>query len=248
MGTLSRISLTLALSFIVSAICTGIWLFYWGEGFFSLTRPTVADVLIVEDWIGSDGIRAAAQEFKRGGYKYVVATGAVPVESVEHDRSSYAEMARQELAESGISTERIIVASPGEIEHERTFKSAVVAWQAIQRRGVRPVGINVFTRGPHARRSRLVYEKVYGPDVPVGVIAFIPAGYSAKPWWRSSERRKCLLKELVGYPFEVLLNSGRFSNSPAIENSELGHGVISQLSYQLVGRPGTENLASSSRE
>jgi hypothetical protein len=201
------------LIFIILVTATMIWLWYCGEGFFSLSRPISADVLIVEGWIGSDGIRAAAEEFKRGAYKYVVATGGLTVEPMADDHSSYAEIAKKELLKSGIAEESIIVGSIREIERERTFKSAVATWQALQRRGVHPRAINVLTLGPHARRSRLVYEKVYAPDVQVGVIAFVPPWYRSQPWWLSRARTKCLLKEVVGYPFELFFNSGRVSSS-----------------------------------
>jgi hypothetical protein len=105
-------------------------------------------------------------------------------------------------------------APTGETESERTFNSAVAARCALMKRGIHPETINVFTLGPHARRTRLVYAKVYAQAAQVGVIAWIPSNYKAEPWWRSKVRTQCFLKEIVGYPFEVLLNGGRISNSP----------------------------------
>ena len=167
---------------------------------------------MVEGWIGSEGVDAAATEFEQHGYQYVVATGGLSEKP--RDRSNYAEIAEQELIRSGVSVDRIIVAPTGQIERQRTFESAVAAWQALQRRGIAPHLLNVFTLGPHARRSRLVYEKVYSPGTQVGVIAWVPSRYAAEPWWLSRGQAKCLLKETIGYPFEALLNSGRSSNSP----------------------------------
>jgi hypothetical protein len=34
-----------------------------------------AEILVVEGWIGRDGVRAPAAEFEQSGYQYVVATG-----------------------------------------------------------------------------------------------------------------------------------------------------------------------------
>jgi len=196
----------------VVLLVAGIWLCVYGEAYFSLTHRLPADVLIVEGWIGSEGIRAAAAEFERGGYKWIAATGGETQDG--NGPANYAEMAARELAQLGVPRERIVTAPSGEVEHERTFKSAVAAWRAIQMRGIHPASINVLTLGPHARRSRLVYAKIYAPSAQVGVIAWAPSSYETEPWWRSSGRTKCFLKEIVGYPFEVLLNSGRVSNSP----------------------------------
>jgi DUF218 domain len=186
------------------------WLCIFGESFFSLTHRVPAEVLIVEGWIGNDGVRAAAAEFKSGGYQNIVATGGRLEEG--QDRSSYAELAAQELIRSGVPNDKIIVAPTGETEHERSFKAAAATWRALQQRNIHPAAINVLTLGPHARRSRLVYEKVYEPVTQVGAIAWSPASYQVEPWWRSAGRTRCFLKEIVGYPFEVLLNSGRLSN------------------------------------
>jgi hypothetical protein len=209
-------------SFIIVSASALIWLCVSGETFFSLSRPLPADVLIVEGWIGSEGVRAAADEFRRGGYKYVVATGGLTGYRVDNNRLTYAEMTREELVQSGVPESQIIVSSIGGIEHQRTFNSAAAALASTHFAGIRPAAINVFTLGPHARRSRLIYEKVYAPDVPVGVIAFVPSEYDTGPWWLSTRRTKCLLKEAVGYPFELLLNSGRASNSVALEHGSWG--------------------------
>jgi hypothetical protein len=189
-----------------------VWLCGSGESYFSLTRRLPAEVLVVEGWIGSEGVHAAATEFEQHGYQYLVATGGLTEEP--RDRSNYAAIAEQELVRSGVPVGRIIVAPTGQIERQRTFESAVAAWQALQSRGIAPHLLNVFTLGPHARRSRLVYEKVYSPGTQVGVIAWVPSDYDVEPWWRSKARTKCLLKETIGYPFEVFLNSGRSSKSP----------------------------------
>lgn len=188
-----------------------IWLGICGESYFSLTHRLPAQVLVVEGWIGNDGVSAAATEFERGGYQYVVATGGQTED--RQGRSNYADLAGQELIRLGVPKDRVIIAPTGEVEHERTFKSAVAAWRALQKRGIHPETINVLTLGPHARRTRLVYAKVYAPAAQVGVIAWVSSDYETEPWWRSSRRTKCFLKEIVGYPLEVLLNGGRISNS-----------------------------------
>ena len=178
-----------------------------------LTQRLPAQVLVVEGWIGREGVRAAAAEFDQRGYQYVVVTTGLTADGREEHRGSFAEMAKQELIRLGISEDRIIFAPACDAKGQRTYGSAVAVWRALQRRGIRPKALNVFTLGPHARRSRLVFAKVYGVETQVGVVAWIPSDYGVVPWWRSSGRTKCLLKETIGYPFEILLNSGRSSNS-----------------------------------
>jgi hypothetical protein len=202
-----------ALVVLILLAILSIWLWVYGEAFLSLTHRLPAEVLVVEGWIGNEGLRAAATEFERGGYYYIATTGGQTKD--RQGPSNYAEIAAKELILLGLPENRIIIAPTGEIEHERTFNSAVAARRALNRRGIEPKAINVFTMGPHARRTRLVYAKVFASGADIGVVAWTPSNYKSEPWWWSISRTKCYLKEIVGYPVEVLLNGGRISNSPA---------------------------------
>jgi uncharacterized SAM-binding protein YcdF (DUF218 family) len=205
-------------------ISAGWWLLC-GESFLSLTQRSPADVLVVEGWIGRPGVRAAVAEFEQRGYQYIVATGGLTSGRWEDISESYAEMASAEMIRSGVPKERIVVATAKSTESGRTFESAVAVWRSLRADGINPKHINVFTFGPHARRSRLVFAKVDGPGTDVGVIAWVPPGSTDLSWWRSSERAREMLAETTGYWYEVLFNSGRTSNSPV----EGGSAVLKTL-------------------
>jgi uncharacterized SAM-binding protein YcdF (DUF218 family) len=194
-------------------VSIGGWWWIYGESFFSLTRRLPAEVLVVEGWIGRDGLHAAAVEFQQGGYRYVVSSGGLSSDRWEEHRTSYAEIAQHYLIRFGVPKDKIIVA-PCTAESMRTYESAVAVSQALRASGVVTNSFNVFTLGSHARRSRLVFAKVEGPKVAVGVVGWIPSDYEGVPWWHSSERARELLVETAGYMFEVLFNSGRSSKSP----------------------------------
>jgi DUF218 domain len=193
-----------------------LWSLLAGEAFLSHTqRLPAAEVLVVEGWIGREGVRAAATEFQDNGYKYLATSGGPALGGWERERSSYAEIAGLELVELGIPRDKIIVAPCKKTESRRTFESAAAVLRALAAMHVRPKALNVFTYGPHAKRSRLVYAKVFCPGTDVGVIAWSPSEDRLEPWWRSSQRAKELLSESVGYIFELLLNSGRLTSNNA---------------------------------
>ena len=197
------------------------WWFMYGESFLSLTDRLPAQVLVVEGWIGTDGVRAAAAEFRSGGYRYVVATGSQPNDNRgwQEPGWSYAQGAANELARSGIPSEEIILAPARNTQRERTYESALAVRQKLESLSINSKSINVFTWGPHARRSRLVFAKVEGPGKEVGVVSWTPSGFQASPWWDSSDRAKEFLTETAGYIFEALFNSGRgFSGRSANYN------------------------------
>ena len=192
-------------------------LFWWfrGESFLSVTaRQPAAEILVVEGWIGIEGMRAAAAEFKASDAIAIVTTGGLNDEHWSEKRSSYAEMARYELIRAGVPENRVFAATATQVETQRTFQMAVAAWRLLQGRQPLPASINVFTAGPHARRTRLVFAKVFQPGIRVGVVSWTRAAYQGEPWWHSSERANDLMKETVAYAYEALLNCGRGSNSP----------------------------------
>lgn len=198
------------------------WWLFCGEGFLSLTAPESADVLVVEGWIGRAGMEAARKEFAAGGYRWVIATGGYTGEGWMEQRWSYAEMARKELLRLGVPGEKLLSASAGEADTRRTHAAAVATQEALAAHGLEPRAINVLTRGPHGRRSRIVFSKVLGPRMRVGVISWNPPHSTEGRWWLSSERAKELVTETAGYWFEVLAGSGRWvpgsSAGPAAAN------------------------------
>ncbi len=171
-----------------SIVCSPLiyWWFY-GEVFLSTTKRFSADVLVVEGWIGAEGLRAAAAEFKRGDYQYVVATGGPPIARLGQ-QTTYAEMAGRELIRFGVLPSKVIMAPAKSSTRQRTFESAVAVRQTLYAKGINASALNVFTLGIHARRSRLVFLKVNKPAIKVGVIGWIPPEYAGEQWWHSSER------------------------------------------------------------
>jgi hypothetical protein len=191
-----------------------LWWWFECESFFCRTHRLPAKVLVVEGWIGRQGVQAAATEFKQGNYRYVVTTGGTTENRWNSDRWNYAEMAEHVLINEGVPKDEIIAAPTQAAKSQRTFASAVAAWQVLQARGFLPTTINLFTFGAHARRSRLIFAKVFHPGSAIGIISWMPSYEKAGPWWRSSDRAEDVIKETVGYTFEVLFSSGRHSNSP----------------------------------
>lgn len=190
-------------------------LLWWfqGESFLAATHREAANILVVEGWISGEGIHASVLEFKTGDYRYVVATGGLTGERWNGRRWNYALEAEEQLLRSGIPRDQIILAASRETESQRTYEMAMSARQALRAQHIEPAAVNVFTRGVHARRSRLIFSKVFGPETRVGVIAWSPPRTGADSWWNSSERAEDMIKETVGYVFEFLLSSGRRGNS-----------------------------------
>lgn len=181
----------------------------WGESFLCLTNREPAEVLVVEGWVGDEVLQAAAAEFKSGNYHWAVTTGGPNGENWQRQRWTYAQIGFDRLAAYGVPRDKIIMSPAPEVESQRTHTSAVSAKQALAAAGIEPTALNIFTRGAHARRSRLVYARVFEPAIKVGIVSWLPNSTHANPWWKSTVRSKDVLTETIGYLYEALLGSGR---------------------------------------
>lgn len=199
--------------FISVLLVFGIWVLK-GETFLCITDRLPARVLVVDGWISIQGIRAAKEEFTNGKYEHIAVTGGLTGNSWDVKRWSYAIEGRKLLLHLGVPSDRIILAELKNTEAQRTFESALAVRDALIANGISTEALNIFTRGAHARRSRLTYAKVFEPEIKVGVISWSPPGYDHAHWWVSSERTVEFLKETAVYLYELLLNSGRFNNHP----------------------------------
>jgi hypothetical protein len=191
----------------VAPVSLWAWL---GEPFLTRDERLAADTLVIESWIQPDALHAAAVEFRTGGYRHLVITGGLTGSKGTLRRRSYSTLATRELVDAGISQGQIIAADTPDVENQRTYIMAVAVRRALEERKVQSAAVNIFTAGAHARRSRLVYTKVFGPQVKVGVISWTAWNRAAsRPWWTSSERTLELIKETLGYTYELLFDSGR---------------------------------------
>ena len=177
----------------------------FGESILCLTKRESTDVLIIEGWIGEAALEAAAKEFKQGHYQWVVTAGGPSLDSWGHSSWSYAKIARDRLILHGITEEHIIMAPCTDVDAQRTRESALAVYNALANQNIHPAALNIFTRGAHARRSRLIYSHIFEPAIKVGVIAWLPEQARTTPWWRSTERSRELLTETIGYLYETLL-------------------------------------------
>ncbi len=176
----------------------------------AVTERVPATVLVVEGWVSDFALRDALAEFRRGGYERLVTSGGpLGYGYTVGGTTNYAQSAGLILRSFGADTNRMVVA-PGRFTfRNRTYNAARSAQAKLLEMRVPVRGIVVFSQGPHARRTRLVYQKVFGPGVSVGVISRPPDDYDGARWWRTSEGAKEVITEGLGWLFERLLDSGR---------------------------------------
>lgn len=168
--------------------------------FLAVSFATHADTLVVEGWIHSDSVEQAAQAYRATNYQDVVVVAAVTDAMSKWDSGRYkAEYIAGALESAGVPKDRIQVLYCNAIRKDRTYSCARAVREWLYERGKPIQTIDVVTIGPHARRSRLLFQKAMGGSVRVGVLAMDENGYDPMHWWRSSEGVREVLFEAVAY-------------------------------------------------
>jgi hypothetical protein len=168
--------------------------------FLAPNQPVGHGLLVVEGWQERDSLQVAASAFRNGGYDAIVVTGGPTTDPAwEGGFATYAERAASELRRLGIAEPELVVVPAPASAQDRTYLSAVSVRQWMEGSG-RPVSaLDVFSVGPHSRRSQRLYRMAFGDQIEVGVRSGSPSTYELGRWWQSSEGTKDVLGESLAY-------------------------------------------------
>lgn len=174
--------------------------------FLAPVEPLPGGVLVVEGWAPDYTLQAALRDYQSNHFDGIFVTGG-PVEQgaplvVYH---TYAELGAAVLLKWGLSTNVVHAVPAPLIKQDRTYTAAVALRDWWQAHGLAPTRIQLITDGPHARRSRLLYEIALGSGVKVGVLAIQDRNYDAAHWWRYSAGVRSVIDESVAYLYARFL-------------------------------------------
>lgn len=183
------------------------------QPFLAVTDATPGGALVVEGWVPDYALKSALVLAKGGAYAPLLVTGE-PLKIGEplSAYKTYAELGAATLNQLGAFPSAQAVPATAVIR-DRTYASALALRDWLRARGPLPAKLTLLTLGAHARRSRLLFEKVFGPGVKIGVIAVSNRDYDAARWWRFSEGFRNVTDEAIAYLY------ARFLFSPAAEAS-----------------------------
>jgi DUF218 domain len=170
--------------------------------FLARSQPVHAKVLVVEGWLPDYALEEAVVEFREKGYELLIVTGGpLEIGASLSEHKTDADVGAAVLKRLGFDTKRLITV-PGEYRRqERTTGAALSVRNYIVHGGMSIDALNVVTSGPHARRTRMVYQHMIGSRVRVGVLSVVERGYDPKRWWASSQGVRTVLDEAMAYTY-----------------------------------------------
>jgi hypothetical protein len=178
--------------------------------FLTVHDPAPGGVLVVEGWVSPGDCRAVLAEFRAREYAGLYVTGGpIEADSPLAAHRTYAELTAGVLQNLGADPGTLHVIPGPAVNKDRTFSSARALKEAV------PAGtpVTIMTGATHSRRSRLLFEKAFGPGTRVGVIALEERGFDPTRWWRSSAGVRTVISEMIAYLY------ARFAFQPPAEKS-----------------------------
>jgi hypothetical protein len=173
--------------------------------FLAVTKPIHGGLLVVEGWQSDSGMQAAVADFKKNSYEKLYVTGGpLTTGGYLSQYENFAQLGAITLAKLGLSNEVQAVPAPL-VRQDRTYASAVALRQWLRQHGLQPTRINVISTGPHARRTRMLFEKAMGPRVQIGIVAEQAEDYDPARWWTSSMGFRTVTGEIIAYLYARLL-------------------------------------------
>jgi uncharacterized SAM-binding protein YcdF (DUF218 family) len=167
--------------------------------FLAVTQRLNSDVLVVEGWIPDFGIHAAAAEFASHHYEHAFTTGG-PVQGMggyTNDYNTSASVGAARLKAAGVPNVQMV---PSRVkDRDRTYAAAIALRDWFRANNFHPGAINVVTEGPHARRTRLLFQKAFADEAGVGIIAIPSPDYDGAHWWWYSEGVREVVSESIAY-------------------------------------------------
>ena len=176
------------------------------QPFFTLTEPVKAEILVVEGWVPDYVLEKAVVEFERGDYSKLFVTGG-PIDSAGmlSGYKTFAERGAAILVKMGVSSGVVEAVPSPAVRRDRTYASALALKSRLHQQAAGVTGMNLFSIGLHARRSHLLFQKAFGNDVRVGIIAIEDRNYSHERWWKFSDGVRAVINELFAYIYALLV-------------------------------------------
>jgi hypothetical protein len=176
------------------------------QSFLAVTDPVRGGALVVEGWAPDYALEEVITEFRRHHYTKLYVVG-VPLEQGAplSEYKTFAELGAATLLKLGLDRDSIQAVPTPAVRRDRTYASALVLKQWLQQHNAVPAELNLISLGVHARRSRLLFEKAFGRDSRVGIIALENRDYDPAHWWQYSQGVRAVTDELFAYVYARLL-------------------------------------------
>ena len=176
------------------------------EPFLADNDPLPDGVMVVEGWVPDFGMQMVIQQVRQSPYHKIYVTGGpVEIGAPLYQYHTLAELGAATLRGMGLEASMVQAVPSPLVYKDRTYTSALALRDWFLAHGGIPKQINLISVGPHSRRSRMLFQRVFGATAQVGVTALEDPNYDSKHWWRTSQGVRTVTDEAIAYCYAKFL-------------------------------------------
>ncbi len=168
----------------------------------SLNKPVKAKTLVVEGWIEDYALKNAIIFYRENHYNRLVVTG-IPITHWSDFVAfkNTAEGAIAVIKRDGFTDTIYRAVIPRSVTINRTYNTAVATRMLYEKHPGWRKAFNVYSVGVHARRSHLMFERAFGDNYKIGIIADTDRTFDPKYWWKTSKGFRNVSNEFVAFTY-----------------------------------------------
>ena len=168
--------------------------------FLALNARIDGDIMVVEGWLPDYALQKAVDDFQHGSYKLLVTTGGPLMQgSYLAEYGTVAELAAATITKIGFDTNKLVPISAPAVDRDRTYASAIELNKWLDSANMNIESLDIYSFGPHSRRSWLLFQYVFDPDIAVGIVAVENRSYDSRKWWKTSSGVRTVMSEVIAY-------------------------------------------------
>ena len=168
--------------------------------FLALNAPIHGDIMVVEGWLPDYALQKAVNEFQHGSYQLLVTTGGPLLQGSNlAEYGTLAELAALTITKIGFDANTLVAIPTPAVNRDRTYASAIELKKWIDRIDMNIESLDIYSLGPHSRRSRLLFQYVFDTDITVGIVAVQNRSYDPRKWWKTSIGVRTVISEAIAY-------------------------------------------------
>ena len=172
--------------------------------FLAPTRPVHARVLIVEGWLGQEGLEFARTLAKSNHYDLILTPGGrIERGFDETTYGTFANLGAHRLRAMGYAETNLMAVPSYDTPKDRTYHSARSVREFLLKTPHR--SFDILSDGVHSRRSWFLYRQAMGPEFKVGIYAAPTDGFTLEHWYRKSAGVRAVLDEAIAFIYARLL-------------------------------------------
>lgn len=167
--------------------------------FLAMSVTPVSKTLVVEGWVPESGLKNAIAFYKENHYENMIITG-VPITQWTYSSafSNMADASAGSMKHMFFSDTIYRAIIPTTVQRDRTYSTAIAMKQMLPKWGINADKFDIYTMGPHARRSYLMFSKAF-PDSKIGLITDTDPTLDSKKWYATSAGFRLVFSEWVSY-------------------------------------------------